>query len=271
MEHPNYCRNMTKQFSSSLMDRKFNGHRELLSHAIDLGKISTKFMLPNGGLLYDDPEYRALDENDELHLPFDFIALEYARRLYRNEWDGEVQSSKSIIFAREHGEYIAVLPVSYIDSYGIWAPMPEAYIPKIGYFDRGQVIDGRPAIKITMSDSRIFPSDYSDELGVFMCFLNVLNCGNVHIEKSNPKKGSKKVKAAIPFDTYHVLTIDTHRKAEEESVGMFCSHRSPREHLRRGHIRRLSDGRRIWVNAAIVGSGKGAGVVTKDYAIVAAA
>ena len=44
-------------------------------------------------------------------------------------------------------------------------------------------------------------------------------------------------------------------------------HRSPREHLRRGHIRRLADGRRIWVNAAIVGAGKGVGVVSKDYAL----
>lgn len=40
----------------------------------------------------------------------------------------------------------------------------------------------------------------------------------------------------------------------------------PREHLRRGHIRRLPDGRKIWVQACVVGS-RALGVVRKTYAV----
>jgi hypothetical protein len=99
--------------------------------------------------------------------------------------------------------------------------------------------------------------------------LNALACSNVHIERSEPKKSSKKIKSALPFDTYHILTIDV---PGNSGGGMATgSHRSPREHLRRGHIRRLGDGRRIWVNATVVAAGRGAGVVTKDYAIRCAA
>lgn len=45
---------------------------------------------------------------------------------------------------------------------------------------------------------------------------------------------------------------------------------SPREHLRRGHIRRLEDGRKFWINAAVVAAGNG-GKIHKDYGIRRAA
>jgi len=93
-----------------------------------------------------------------------------------------------------------------------------------------------------------------------------LSCRNVHTEKSLPKKTSVAMNAgkknAVPFDAYHYLVIDTAKKSESSGVG--GSHASPREHLRRGHIRRLADGRRIWVNATVVSVGNG-GVVEKDY------
>lgn len=103
-----------------------------------------------------------------------------------------------------------------------------------------------------------------------LSFLNALQCVNVHIERSMPKKGNKKIKAALQFDSYHVLTIDVPGRPADLS-GIGGPHRSPREHLRRGHIRRLTDGRRIWVNATVVAAGRGAGIVTKDYALRAAA
>lgn len=267
MEHLNYCRQMVKQFSASIAEKNFPAeNKRILSHAIDLANVSQKFLLPDGGRVYDDPEYRALDESEPLRLPYKFIALEYSRRTKTERDAGKEHfSTKAIVFARERDEDIALTPIIWIDSHGIWGPMPEISIPKVGYLDRSQTIGGYTAVNIRMQQIGIPVSDYGDEVGAMLCFLNVLRCKNVHTERSEPKNNGKKIKSAIPFDTYHILTID----APSGCCGSSASggHRSPREHLRRGHIRRLSDGRRIWVNATVVAAGKSVGVITKDYAV----
>jgi len=269
MEHLNYCRQMTKQFANAIAIPSFPAeNRKMLSHAIDLAQASQKFLLPEGGRLYDDPEYRALDESEPLKLPYPFVALEYTRRGYTANEEG-FKSTKAILFARERDDAIVLMPVMWVDHMGTWGPAPEAAIPRVGYLDRATVFGGYTAIKIQRADERIPLSDYADEAGALLCFLNVLQCKNVHVERSKPKTSGKKIKAALPFDTYHVLTIDVPgRTGDGVATG---GHRSPREHLRRGHIRRLADGRRIWVNATVVAAGRGAGVVTKDYAVRCAA
>lgn len=268
MEHLNYCRQMVKQFSNTIAIPNFpEENRGILSHAIDLAQASQKFLLPEGGRLYDDPEYRALDESEPLRLPYPFIALEYTRRCHAANEEG-FKSTKAILFAREMDDAIVLMPVMWVDHMGTWGPAPEAAIPRIGYLDRATVFGGYTAIKIQRADDRIPLSDYADEAGALLCFLNVLQCKNVHLDRSDPKKSGKNIKAALPFDTYHVLTIDVPGKAGDgASTG---GHRTPREHLRRGHIRRLADGRRVWVNATVVSAGHG-GVVTKDYAVRRAA
>ena len=115
------------------------------------------------------------------------------------------------------------------------------------------------------------PLELAEEpAAALLSMLNALGCSNVHIERSESKNSGKKIKAALPFDAYHVLTIDVPGR-HGERTGAGGDHRSPREHLRRGHIRRLADGRRIWVNATVVSVGRGAGVVTKDYTVRCAA
>lgn len=267
MEHLNYCRQMVKQFSTVMRKPGFSGEsRGILSHAIDLAQASQKFLLPDGGRIYDDKEYRALDENEPLRLPYPFIALEYARQRDVTIEEAGNYSSKVIIFARQRDDAIVFMPVIWFDSYGVWGPMPEAAIPRTGYLDRTKTFNGYTAIRIATADPRLPLSDYSDETGSLLCFLNILQCRNVHVERSEPKNHGKKIKAALPFDSYHVLTIDA-PIAESCRGAATGTNRSPREHLRRGHIRRLSDGRRIWVNATVVAAGRGAGIVTKDYAI----
>jgi hypothetical protein len=267
VQHLNYCRQMVKQFTNAIAIPSFpQENREILSHAIDLSNASQKFLLPEGGRLYEDPEYRALDESVPLKLPYPFIALEYTRRTYAPNEEGD-KSSKAICFARERDDAIVLLPVMWIDHMGMWAPAPEAALPRVGYLDRSKVMGGYTAIQLHRAYDRIPLSDYADEAGALLCFLNVLQCNNVHIERSPNKGVGRKVKSALPFDTYHVLTIDVPGKSGDGAAT--GGHRSPREHLRRGHIRRLADGRRIWVNATVVAA-RGGGVVTKDYALRAA-
>jgi hypothetical protein len=121
-----------------------------------------------------------------------------------------------------------------------------------------------------LPDVRPMDAECPTELAVepvvaLLSLLNALACSNVRIERSEPRMRRKKSASALPFDTYHVLTVGPPGTGPHGSLT--GGHRSPREHLRRGHIRRLEDGRRIWVNATVVAAGRGAGVVTKDYAV----
>lgn len=265
MEHLNHCRQMTKQFASAIATQSIPVEiHEALSHAIDLAQASQKFLLPEGGRLYDDPEYRALDESDPIRLPYPFIALEYRRRSCSVS-EGQFISTKTIVFARERDDVIVMMVVPWADHLGRWAPLPEVWVPRVGYLNRQKRIGGYVALNIGRADERVPLSDYQDEVGALLCFLNVLQCKNVHVERREAKNAGKKIKSAIPFDAYYVLTVDVPGKVGEAAAT--GSQRSPREHLRRGHIRRLADGRRIWVNATVVAAGRGAGVVTKDYAM----
>ena len=280
MEHLNYCRQLTKHCKAMLevpsLDRDL---RAIFGNVLDLHGASTKFLLPAGGRLFDDRQFRALDESELLCLPYPYIALEYqsnGRERAADEpmWgrDGPtyedesfVSAPKRVVFARERDDWIVVTVAFWTTADGVWRILPECAIPRTGYLDRTKEDRGRVLIKFATSNNRFPLSDYMDELGALFCFLNVLQCSNVHVERSEPKKAGKKIKAALPFDTYHVLTIDVPGKAG--GGPLTGGNRSPREHLRRGHIRRLADSRRIWVNATVVAAGRGAGVVTKDYAV----
>lgn len=267
MQPLNYCKQMVKQFSASLAIPNFPKHnREILSHAIDLANASQKFLLPMGGRILDDKEYRALDPDLELKLPFPFIALEYEHdRRFVVETEGEYNSLKRIVLVREQENNIAFMPIVWIEERGIWGPTPEAAFPKTGYINRAAGVneDGRAQMKLYRADDRVPLSDYQDESGAILDFLNALQCSNVRID--HRVSSAKRAAAAHLFDSYRVLTIDTGRRDEKtgEAIG---THRSPREHLRRGHIRRYSTGTKIWVNATVVNAGVG-GKVSKDYAL----
>jgi len=285
MEHLNYSRQLVKRCIDALAKANNDPEdRALMSSVVELHRASTKFILPDGGRLYDDRELRALDESVPLRLPYPYLCLEYRSNgkeramdepiglvngvpQYENE--DFVSAPKRVVYARERGGYIVVTVAFWTRHDGVWCILPECAIPATGYLNRGVSFSGRPAIKAAFKDPRVPLSDYMDELGALLCFLNVLQCSNVHVERSDPKNTGKKIKAALPFDAYHVLTIDVPGKTGDGTAT--GGHRSPREHLRRGHIRRLADGRRIWVNATVVAAGRGAGVVTKDYVVRCAA
>lgn len=285
MEHLNYSRQLVKHCMDMLAIPSFDlENRAMVSSVVDLHGTSTKFILPDGGRLYDDRELRALDESVPLRLPYPYLCLEYhsngrdramdepvgpVNGVPQYEQEDFVSAPKRVVYARERGGYIVAIVAFWTRHDGVWRILPECAIPATGYLDRGVSFSGRPAIKAAFKDPRVPLSDYMDELGALLCFLNVLQCSNVHVERSEPKKAGKKIKTALPFDAYHVLTIDVPGKAGDGAAT--GGHRSPREHLRRGHIRRLADGRRIWVNATVVAAGRGAGVVTKDYAVRCAA
>jgi len=266
MEHTNYCRQLLAQFKAMAAVPSVEPEKKaVVDHVIDLCRASQKFMLPDNGKLLVDYELRALDDSVPLRLPHPFVALEFNEVMKAN--DGATVLGKRVVFCREDHDGIYVRPAGFGNANGFWSVKRDACIPTTGYLDR------------TDPNRLVFKADYppgNEDLPymryvvVVLGFLNALACSNVRIQASPPKKAGKKVKAALPFDTYHVLTVELSARSGERP-GLGGPHRSPREHLRRGHIRRLADGRRIWVNATVVAAGRGGGAVTKDYALRAAA
>lgn len=81
---------------------------------------------------------------------------------------------------------------------------------------------------------------------------------NDSVNRRRATKGKRRL-----FD-YWVLDVPGDPAAADGPAS--GSHASPRFHLRRGHLRRLSSGAATWVRATTVGKASG-GVVAKDYSV----
>lgn len=106
-----------------------------------------------------------------------------------------------------------------------------------------------------------------DRLGAF---LSALNCVNVtrEVTKVDKRLQDRRAKRGRrPIFDYWTLMLDLGRSGDR-SADLGGSHRSPRVHLRRGHVRKYLPGKWCWVNAAVVGQ-KSSGIVHKEYAVAA--
>jgi hypothetical protein len=116
-------------------------------------------------------------------------------------------------------------------------------------------------------DYRLFyQTDCAAEVLVLAQMCAVLNCSNTDTEVVSPSAALQKKRSRSgkpPLFDYHVLVLRS--PSASNSVGVGGHHASPRQHLRRGHIRRYET-RSIWVNACVVGDAS-RGRVVKDYAI----
>ena len=256
MEHMNFCRQATPTLQWNEKRNPSETVRRECSIALNSMSKAAKFMLPDGGRLLPDPELRGLEGCEKLSLPFPVIAIEY-----RDSGGG-----RRITLATERDDDIALQHIICTGTMA-WTPTCLVLLPRgeplktIGpglFLPNVRPLDDECPIEIA-----------EEPAAALLSMLNALACSNVHIERSEPKKAGKKIKAALPFDAYHLLTIDVPGRLGERT-GAGGDHRSPREHLRRGHIRRLADGRRVWVSATVVSAGSG-GAVKKDYALRRAA
>jgi hypothetical protein len=231
--------------------------------AVDIRRClreGVKILLPPSGIVFDDPAMRGIS-GSEFKLPHPVCVFEFAHA---------VRDSKWIVIAKQFqdGSVGCVAVVGSNDG-SQWlvdgARVPFTLVPE------GDVAE---KIRIIYRNRESFPSDRDHEshkmivsfaLWAVVDAVNALACRNVQLSPSRfnrPKNATPK--GAIPFDDYHVLTIDAPGKPGV-SQAHGGTHRSPREHLRRGHIRRIASGA-VWVNACVVSAGNG-GKLFKDYAV----
>lgn len=262
-QHLNYCRQFV-QFVSPMMDALRRSDAPAwadIQKTMVLVRQSQKFLLPEGGVLFEDLRLAALD-GERLSLPFPVIALE-------NAGQPNTPLSKSIVLAAESDGHIQVEHLACRRANGEWNVFGEFWLKREGAVGGGTYsIQTRPGKYASREDEYracALPAQ------ILLNFLNVLQCSNVRTEvlPRSRTRGAMTRPGALRFDDYHVLTIEVPSgRCTGEAVGGL--HRSPREHLRRGHIRRLQDGRKLWVNATVVNPGIG-GKVAKDYRLAAPA
>lgn len=115
----------------------------------------------------------------------------------------------------------------------------------------------------------VFLSWVSSDIGAVLELCEALSCSNIAAESIGGLKRELNKKHAakrkLPFYDTKVLTIKAPIIKKDNKKRNAGNGVSPRQHLRRGHIRRLAD-RNIWVNACVVGSQKN-GVINKSYRI----
>lgn len=284
----NYCREMVYDMRLSLakasisktntpeLDATFG---PLSRRCCALARRAQKFTLPENGIISDDIELRALDSSPPLRLPFPVIALEFQCSQSVDIAQTTVElinlgvMPKVIIFAEEEDNCIRIQPAFWNLTLKCWIPLGSVALPTTGCLVRkGRHIVNVLAVfepfKVLKMDpdmyKRVMESIYYRVLN----FLNALQCSNIHILETPPKATfvHQNKKNTLPFDSYHILVIESKIDKTGLNINRGGSHASPREHLRRGHVRRLQDGRHIWVNACVVNPGT-KGKVIKDYTL----
>lgn len=262
MQHLNYCRQALAagiRGDAGWKEDWQSGYGESFEDTV---RSSHKFILPDDGKIIEDDEFRGILSVGFVSAPYEKTILEF--KILTD--DGP--PLKCVLFLRQYEENnIHVVALFYIQASKMWMITPSFGIT----VNEGAVSKRISSQLRTWIDNPAYGKDVDHIVSVFSTaacdFLNAISCRNVHVEKSPAKasKQGKKVKTALPFDDYHFLTVDVPGKAGVRGEGLGGSHRSPREHLRRGHIRRLESGP-IWVNACVVNAGIGS-KVGKSYLV----
>lgn len=261
--------------------------KEFILSCIPKMKSAIKFRLPDYGCLFEIDKKQGIEDSlkkycSTLRLPYKTILLEYAignDPLRFTDYDHKVQTINHdavICMASEidvdGDSHIVINPFYRSKAYGprLWLPLNfGASINQNDYSIKffAQSEEGK---QLGRDNFSLVYSDIIGELTAFSQFITALSCSNSSIADDRPPSrelnAKRKRKGKTPFFTYKVLTISTGASSGKgESMG--GSHSSPRVHLRRGHIRRLTD-RTVWVNSCVVGD-KSKGMVVKDYQVTA--
>lgn len=110
--------------------------------------------------------------------------------------------------------------------------------------------------------------DLGQEVRAVLELCEALSCSNVEqtiFQEASPKNNKRVRDGKLPMYETKCLAIKMQGQKYHSGLRSTSSHKSPRQHLRRGHIRRLTD-KNVWVNSCVVGSHE-LGVIEKSYLV----
>jgi hypothetical protein len=266
MQELNLCRQFAKDFFNGrgLAPVKLAYQSEHIRHPRDL-EGAVKFYVPNDGISLEDPKLAGIIDS-EIHLPFPKVALEYIRK----DGDDIDYTVKHILLVEEEETIITVKTLIKRGTDLTWLPFPAFAVNKIGW-NKGFSSNGLPNLEILSTiplalnkeKLRVF---ILDQMYCLLSFLNALSCSNVGHTKIRNSYDGKQKKGALPFDDYHILTLRQREAGRFDSGIRHLDRHSPREHLRRGHVRHYPSGVKLWIEAVLVNAGT-EGSINKTYKI----
>jgi hypothetical protein len=245
------------------------GIRATAELALENFKKSELFILPPNGELIGDG-LKGLPSN--LRLPFPITSMYFLEA--PTPYDGNLHLHASIVIVEEtdgvgFGIYSFGL-IGVTKNTGTWRLLPfmsamgNTIIPtKDGNATKLTTIplDG---VEATPEMTAAFGASVQR---VTLELIEALSCSNVTHEKHARAKSTKKGEPLM-YDEYRTLVIEIKgAKSAPTNASEGSSGRTPREHLRRGHIHSYHTNNGIikhWINSVIVNAGVG-GKITKVY------
>lgn len=262
------------------------------------------FTMPNGGVIFDN-DVRGL-KGVEIRLPYPLITVEYylppladlsdeltgskrlivAREVRNDPADRLKYFNDSSADIGGTSEFIIVLQCAkFIKRFNAWQPCPiAAVIPskwdniaglksessrKDGVSIAATILTLMPGIMKNLGErEEELSEELASETVVLLELLEALSCKNVEesIHKEASLKNKQRIKShKLPIYETKFLTLKPTVK-QVSGVISTRTHASPRQHLRRGHIRRLESGN-IWVNSCVVGDAE-RGIIDKQYKVL---
>lgn len=290
----------------------FDAHANLL-------RDSVKFVIPDGGTIFDD-DLRGL-KGIEFNLPYNSIAIEYfipdggascgdGIETPFGRGDASIEVKKRIALADivpfsmleliaqrpikeilapmfwENGENecVSIKYLDFSEFIKMWTlGHAQCFIPKttlINSYRREYVSSVAPLLP-DMCEMMIGAygekqyianalQDVSSQVRVVFELCEALTCTNVESaihQAASAKVNAKRIKAGkLPIYETRVLTVKPTREAGESRGPLGYDRNGPRQHLRRGHVRRLPTGKNTWIQSCVVGSLKN-GLIHKSYEI----
>lgn len=249
-----------------------------------------KFILPVNGRLFDETQPWQIES---WRLPFPVAAFEFelAPKTKFSEGDGKTRRAITLAWeweSRDGRKGCWLVGLRHFENRGGWVLEPwqgfvdqDRHVEKASYegtsqrfelrgvsligFSRFKDAKWSPRVDAQCTNDLMLTSAFGGFLTGLSQVCAALACTNVTTEVIRPNREARAARPASTLFDYHVLMIDP-SKEQNPSEDHGGTHASPRTHLRRGHIRRLAWGPRVWVNSCVVNPGA-VGTVNKDYAV----
>lgn len=292
----NYTKKATEYLRGlfPIMGEKFPTETAIQIAVLSKIQKSVKFLLPDGGRILDKSGPPIIPEI--LKLPFDSIVIEYMAKPGLGiagevlGAENTVEAKKRIIYAEQNGRSISVFSICGGNIFGEgldegWMFQPWYAVIKHADGNETPVVDLPNCSRIEGVGISLYPMgamagiaakragkgwevnaycDMADEISCVLLLLEALTCSNIETDVIPAIKNKKNNNDAIPFDEYRILVVRTHKDKSLHESGF--DRNSPREHLRRGHIRKYKSGVSVWINNVVVNAGIG-GKIHKHYSM----